>query len=210
MIRLYTDGSSMGNPGPSGIGWLIIYKDGTIKKGSRNIGIGTNNIAEIMAIIEGLKEIGRKDVEVEIISDSMYALNMIEGYDTKEHRKMKPNKAKANKEIVEEMRKLARRYKLITKTWVKGHAENKYNNLVDKLAREAAENPGEETHENILKSNNLINKYDKNDIISYAAKMLLDSKEDQLASLLSSIFTATVQYDKEEQVFKTNVKFVRK
>ncbi|MEA3417444.1 MAG: RNase H family protein, partial [Thermodesulfobacteriota bacterium] len=48
-ISIYTDGASSGNPGPSGIGILLRFKDHE-KEISRNIGTATNNIAELEAI----------------------------------------------------------------------------------------------------------------------------------------------------------------
>ena len=55
-LRLYIDGASKGNPGPSGIGVVICLDDGGIKNISAYIGNATNNVAEYTALIYGLQE----------------------------------------------------------------------------------------------------------------------------------------------------------
>ena len=67
-ITLYTDGGSRGNPGPSGIGVIVLdSKKKKIKEVSRYIGLATNNIAEYSALVCGLEEasaLGASDVVV--------------------------------------------------------------------------------------------------------------------------------------------------
>jgi len=57
MIKIYIDGSSIGNPGKAGVGYLIYNDNVLIKKGSVYLGIQTNNFAEYMALIFSLIEI---------------------------------------------------------------------------------------------------------------------------------------------------------
>ena len=80
LYELYTDGASKGNPGHSGIGY-VIKKDGfLIEEQSKYIGAATNNIAEYTALIEGLKrldELGVKNVRV--YSDSELMVKQIKG-----------------------------------------------------------------------------------------------------------------------------------
>ncbi|MEN3002468.1 MAG: ribonuclease HI family protein [Armatimonadota bacterium] len=61
---LYTDGASIGNPGPAGIGVILIDEQGTtLAKVSKPIGIATNNEAEYHALIQGLQKAIQKGVE---------------------------------------------------------------------------------------------------------------------------------------------------
>lgn len=68
MLKLFTDGGSRGNPGPSALGYVIYgTDDSVIKKGSKYLGITTNNQAEYQAVRHGLEEclaLGAKRVEV--------------------------------------------------------------------------------------------------------------------------------------------------
>jgi len=76
-IEIYTDGGSRGNPGPAGIG-VVILKDGeTIKEYGETIGKATNNVAEYMALVFALKKakllFGKKkakEMEIEVLMDS--------------------------------------------------------------------------------------------------------------------------------------------
>ena len=75
-IRIYADGASSGNPGPSGIGVLLRYREHE-KEISRNIGLGTNNIAELEAIRTGLLEVKNPDLPVRVYTDSGYAYGLL-------------------------------------------------------------------------------------------------------------------------------------
>ena len=78
MVKIYIDGSSVGNPGNSGIGYLIYEQDSVIKKESVYLGIQTNNFAEYMALIFSLQEalIRRANI-VEIYTDSQLLCRQI-------------------------------------------------------------------------------------------------------------------------------------
>ena len=76
VVRIYTDGASSGNPGPSGIGAVLEY-GGHTKEISRYIGQSTNNIAELEAIRAGLLELKVKNVPVRIYTDSSYAFGVL-------------------------------------------------------------------------------------------------------------------------------------
>ncbi len=124
-IIVYTDGACTGNPGPAGLGVVII--DGKERRElSEYLGIGTNNIAELMAIVRALEETPAERTVV-IHADSSYALGLLG----------KNWKAKANQEIVERMRKLARPFKDLRLVKVAGHAGVPENERADELARMA-------------------------------------------------------------------------
>jgi len=70
---IFSDGASSGNPGPSGIGAVIITEDDTIRI-SRHIGTATNNVAEYMALIAALSkalELGIEEAVVKVDSELM-------------------------------------------------------------------------------------------------------------------------------------------
>jgi len=71
MICIYTDGASSGNPGPSGIGILLLYGSHE-KEISKYIGSATNNIAELEAIRVALLELKKTDIPVKIFTDSSW------------------------------------------------------------------------------------------------------------------------------------------
>jgi ribonuclease HI len=124
-IIVYTDGACTGNPGPAGLGVVII--DGTERRElSEYLGVGTNNIAELMAIVRALEETPPERTVV-IHADSSYALGLLG----------KNWKAKANQEIVERMRKLAKPFKDLRLVKVAGHAGVPENERADELARMA-------------------------------------------------------------------------
>ena len=76
---LYTDGASFGNPGPSGIGVVIEAPDGVIEH-SEDIGYGTNNRAEYMALITGLRLALEHGVDVlHVRADSQLVVRQVTG-----------------------------------------------------------------------------------------------------------------------------------
>ena len=124
-IIVYTDGACSGNPGPAGIG-VVILDGGKRRELSEYLGIGTNNIAELMAIVRALEEVPR-DRTVVLHSDSSYALGLLgKGW-----------KAKANQELVERMRTLASEFADLRLVKVDGHAGVPENERADELARTA-------------------------------------------------------------------------
>lgn len=98
-IRLYADGAARGNPGPAGAGAVIVSPDGHIvAKVGKYLGESTNNVAEYMGLILGLKRakaIGIK--ELEVLSDSELMVRQLKGeYAVKaEHLKPLHEEAKA-------------------------------------------------------------------------------------------------------------------
>ena len=138
MIKIYTDGSCIGNPGNGG--WAaIIINDGKktqIKGSKKNT---TNNQMELLAPIKALKKIS-KGSKVQIFTDSKYLkLGITEwihnwkknGWKTSNKKKVK------NIELWTELDILSNEFE-INWNWVKAHSTNKLNNEVDLIAREAA------------------------------------------------------------------------
>ncbi len=124
-LIVYTDGACTGNPGPMGVGVVIL--DGKERREvSEFLGHGTNNIAELTAILRAL-ELCPRDRAVVLHSDSSYALGLLG----------KNWKAKANRELVEELREVARGFKDLRLVKVAGHAGVSENERCDQLAREA-------------------------------------------------------------------------
>lgn len=135
-IKIYTDGSSRGNPGPGGYGTILLsgHHRKELSKGYR---LTTNNRMEIMAVLAGLMTLRKKDLPVTIYSDSQYVVNTIEKGWLKSWLKIN-FKGKKNKDLWLLYNDLAAGL-TIKFVWVKGHADNPFNNRCDELATEAAD-----------------------------------------------------------------------
>ena len=138
MIKIYTDGSCLSNPGNGG--WAaIININGEIKKISGNEKNTTNNRMELMAPINALKNINSKDT-IEIFTDSKYVKNGItEWINTWVLNNWKTSKKEdvKNKDLWMDLYKLDQSLN-IKWNWVKAHAGEPLNEEVDMLAKEAA------------------------------------------------------------------------
>ena len=138
MIKIYTDGSCLENPGSGG--WAaIINDDGNIKKISGSEKSTTNNRMELMATIRALSDIKSKD-EIELYTDSQYVkLGITEWINTWIKNSWKTSK----KEDVKNKDLWLKLYNLdqsldIKWNWVKAHAGDPLNEEVDLLAKKAA------------------------------------------------------------------------
>jgi len=138
MIKIYTDGSCLSNPGNGG--WAaIINVNGEIKKISGNEKNTTNNRMELMAPINALKNINSKD-PIEIFTDSKYVKNGItEWINTWVLNNWKTSKKEnvKNKDLWLELHKLNQSLN-VKWNWVKAHAGDPLNEEVDMLAKKAA------------------------------------------------------------------------
>ena len=138
MIKIYTDGSCLSNPGNGG--WAaIINMNGEIKKISGNEKNTTNNRMELMAPINALKNINSKD-PIEIFTDSKYVKNGItEWINTWVLNNWKTSKKEnvKNKDLWLELHKLNQTLN-IKWNWVKAHAGDPLNEEVDMMAKKAA------------------------------------------------------------------------
>ena len=138
MIKIYTDGSCLKNPGNGG--WAaIINIDNKIKKISGSVKDTTNNKMELIAPIKALQEINDQQ-PIEIYTDSQYVKLGITDWIHKwiknnwQTSKKEPVK---NKELWMELYELTKYYE-IKWIWVKAHAGNALNEEVDLLAKQAA------------------------------------------------------------------------
>jgi ribonuclease HI len=136
-LIIYTDGSSRGNPGPGGYG--AILKWGTTEKElSKGFRLTTNNRMELLAVIAAIEALTRAPLHITIFSDSQYVVKAVnEGWLNKW---MATNfkGGKKNSDLWKRFHALSKKHHLQFK-WVKGHADNPYNNRCDILATEAAD-----------------------------------------------------------------------
>src|ERR1700712_1800079 len=131
-ILVYTDGSSRGNPGPGGYG-VILMSGRHRKELSKGFRLTTNNRMERLAVITGLEAIKKNELPVIIYSDSQYVINSVEKGWLKSWIKTNFAGGKKNKDLWKHYYELSKKFS-IKFVWVKGHANNAYNNRCDKLA----------------------------------------------------------------------------
>ena len=136
--KIYTDGACSGNPGPGG--WAaIILVNNEIKEmffgSEKNT---TNNQMELLAPIKAIQKFKKKS-EISIFTDSTYVRDGITTWIEKWEKngwKTASKKTVKNKELWKKLKNLSSKHS-IKWVWVKGHAQDKYNNLVDELAQGA-------------------------------------------------------------------------
>ena len=138
---IYTDGACSGNPGPGGWAAVIFDENKKQQSISGKEKETTNNRMELMAPIMALNKIKPKS-DVVIFTDSTYVKNGI----TEWIKKWEKNgwisankKAVKNKDLWIKLSNLCQKNKILWK-WVKGHSNNKYNNLADELASSEIKN----------------------------------------------------------------------
>jgi len=136
-ITIYTDGAARGNPGPGGYG--VILMSGTHRKElSQGYTHTTNNRMELMAVIAGLKALKKTNQNVTIYSDSQYVVKAIEEGWLNKWIKTNFKGGKKNSDLWKEFHELSQRHQIKFK-WVRGHADNAFNNRCDELATAAAD-----------------------------------------------------------------------
>lgn len=144
-VKLFSDGSSRGNPGPGGFGTVLQYIDTKGQLHEREYTEGfestTNNRMELMGVITGLEALNRP-CQVEVISDSKYVTdafnqNWIEGWQKKNWRQNTSNPVK-NIDLWQRLLKAMEGHEVVF-TWVKGHAGHPENERCDRLATESAD-----------------------------------------------------------------------
>ena len=139
IVNIFTDGACKGNPGPGG--WGVVLKYGNNVKELNGFTLDTtNNIMELMAVIQALKSLTRS-CEIIITTDSNYVKDGITEWIHKWKKKgwktanKKPVK---NKEYWQQLDQEVSRHQ-ITWRWVKGHSGHVENERADELANEAIE-----------------------------------------------------------------------
>lgn len=123
---VYADGACSGNPGPAGLGVVLVAPDGTTLEGYEYLGSATNNIAELTAILRAA-EIVPAGAAAVVHTDSQYSIGVL----------TKGWKAKANQELVASVKAALARRKGWALRYVPGHAGVPLNERADALAREA-------------------------------------------------------------------------
>ena len=133
-FHIWTDGACSGNPGPMGIG--VVITGAARQEIGEYLGVGTNNIAELVAIERGLETVAKQIPKgerplVRVYSDSSYALGLLgKGW-----------KAKANQELVARIRLVVAAFPgTIEYVKVQGHAGVPENERCDELGRDAITN----------------------------------------------------------------------
>ena len=138
-INLYSDGSSLGNPGPGGWGTLLEF-NGIRKEFCDGNPLTTNNQMELTGVIRGLQAL-REPCEVHITSDSKYVVQAINEWLTnwiKNGFQTAAKKPVKNYELWQEYLEASKKHKIFA-SWVKGHAGHEQNERCDILARNEAE-----------------------------------------------------------------------
>ena len=139
-VEIYTDGACSGNPGPGGWGAVLRYR-GKEKELSGGEAMTTNNRMELTAVIEALEAL-KEPCAVELWSDSKYVIDALEKGWAKGWQKkgwIKADKKPAlNPDLWARLLELSEKHELRCH-WVKGHADNEFNNRCDALAVAARE-----------------------------------------------------------------------
>jgi len=146
ILEIWTDGSSLGNPGPGGWGAVFVEDNNIIQELGGCDKSTTNNKMELQAVIETLKYLNGSDIssnkEVIIFTDSNYVLNGITSWIynwEKNGWKTAGKKEVMNQEIWKELIRLVRNFKgKINWQKVKGHSGHVYNDKADEIATNCA------------------------------------------------------------------------
>jgi len=124
---VYADGACSGNPGPAGLGIVLVGPDGTVAEGYEYLGEATNNIAELTGILRAAEILPTEEPAV-IHTDSQYSIGVL----------TKGWKAKVNQGLIADVKKaLAGRSGASRLVYVPGHSGVPLNERADELAREA-------------------------------------------------------------------------
>jgi len=133
-IIIYTDGAASGNPGPGGYGVVLISGKHRLEK-SEGFRLTTNNRMELLAVIIGLEALKKPMSKVVVFTDSKYVADSVEKgwlfqWESKAFKKKK------NPDLWIRFLKTYRKHN-VRFVWIKGHNNNKENELCDRLAVEA-------------------------------------------------------------------------
>ena len=139
--KIYTDGACSGNPGPGGWAAIILVNDEVKDMFSGSEKNTTNNQMELMAPIKAIQKFKKKS-DIVIVTDSTYVKDgittWIKRWEKNEWKTVSKKPVK-NKDLWKKLKNLSSKHS-IKWVWVKGHAQDKYNNLVDELAQRTIKN----------------------------------------------------------------------
>ena len=139
LIKIYTDGSSKGNPGPGGYGTILQYQ-GHSRELAAGFGLTTNNRMELLAVIAGLEALKKKGQQVVVYSDSKYVVDAVrKGWLVAWLKK--DFKKKKNADLWRRFWRVYQRHQ-VTFCWLKGHAGHPENERCDVLATQSAQQKG--------------------------------------------------------------------
>jgi len=125
---VYADGACSGNPGPAGLGIVMVSPDGKMLEGYEYLGSATNNIAELTAILRAA-ELLPVGAEAVVHTDSQYSIGVL----------TKGWKAKANQQLIASVKNALANRRGWHLRYVPGHAGVPLNERADELAREAVQ-----------------------------------------------------------------------
>ncbi|MBG93381.1 MAG: ribonuclease HI [Chloroflexi bacterium] len=138
-VTIYTDGSCLGNPGPGGIG-IVLISDSKQKEISEGYRLTTNNRMELLAVIRALETLNTRS-RVNLYTDSSYVVNALtKGWLRKWQQnnwQLSNKKPAKNIDLWKILLDLNDLHD-VTYHWIKGHAGDRNNERCDELAREAA------------------------------------------------------------------------
>ena len=136
-LHIYTDGAARGNPGPGGYGVILMWgnKEKELSAGYRRT---TNNRMELMAVIAALQALKKENLTIVIHSDSQYVVKAVNEGWLSNWLLTDFKGGKKNKDLWTKYHALARKHH-VRFEWVRGHADNVYNNRCDELATSAAD-----------------------------------------------------------------------
>ena len=136
-INIYTDGSSIGNPGPGGYGIIMVLENNAYKKEvSQGFSLTTNNRMELLAVIVALENIKIISSNVEVFTDSKYVSDAVEKKWVFEWEKLNFKKKK-NPDLWKRFLIIYRKHN-VTFRWIKGHNNHPENERCDYMANKAA------------------------------------------------------------------------
>lgn len=134
-IVIYTDGAARGNPGPGGLGVVMMYGKHR-RELSEGFRLTTNNRMELLAVIRGLEALKRDDLSVKVFTDSRYVSDPVnKGWLFSWEAKRFKNKK--NVDLWQQFLVVYRKHK-VQFIWIKGHASIPENERCDRLAVEAS------------------------------------------------------------------------
>lgn len=132
---LYTDGSCVPNPGKGAYAYMLVYGDAEIKRfSSFDAGPVTNNAMELQAVIDGLRQALKEGVrKIDVYSDSNYVIKGITDWIYTWLSVDPELTSRPNGELWKELHRIRKKFLECRFHWVKGHADNRYNELADSL-----------------------------------------------------------------------------